>query len=230
MYSLGTRRWSPDGARPHVLAVPGPPVADLAALYLDQIHAWWQQTGNGPLDAVLAPVPADRLHLTLGWADRLTTTLPADAIGDLADELTTYLHQVGPVPVRLGPAIVAAVAIELHVMPSPQLDALAAISRRALRHIAGDDAAPEPPAGRPWRPHVSIAYAQAAVDTDEVAYTLRRAVTQDGALPRPVDWLLDEVIAVDQDMWPAGRELMVWTPGSVRPVRLGAGQPAGRPA
>lgn len=226
MYSFAARRWSPDGARPHVLALPDMRVQALASIYLQQIRSWWQDTGESRrMESVLAPIPADRLHLTLGWADRLTAQLPTEAIGELAGRLAEQTRQLGPVTVRVGPAIAAAVAVELHVAPSRELDRLAAAARRALRQIAGTDAVAEPAAGRPWRPHIAIAYAQDSVDTDEVARALRYTVDQDGELPGPVDWRLDAITVVDQDAWPDDGQLLAWTPGSMRPVQLAGERP-----
>ena len=211
-------RWSPDGSRPHVEIPATTEVTELAGIYRQQVIGWWQeQNDERPFDAVFRLVPDEYLHLTAGWVDQLTTTLPDGAI----DAVASRLADLQPLRLTVGPALVGLYAVELYVVPDPAADRLAAAVRAAFRDVLGPTAAPEPALERPWCPHISFLYGQQHVDTDALASRLQYGTLhpRTGRLVRPVTMPVASVLLVDQDTW--GHEGLSWNQSTAWQVGLG---------
>lgn len=145
MRDFSAKRWAPDGPRVHVYALPGPKVRELAEAFGPVLEA----------EPALRLVPAHRLHLTLGWlpvpAAEVSVTERQHLVRGLADAVAT----VHAMTIACGPVAVSRHGVRLEVAVDPALDELARITRRALREVFADRAAPEPEG---WTPHVALAY------------------------------------------------------------------------
>jgi 2'-5' RNA ligase superfamily len=213
-------RWSPEGSRPHVEIPAVGQVAMLAGAYWEQITRWWTETGDPrPVTDVLRPVAAPFLHATAAWIDRLTATVPAGLLDEVAQRLTDRLARLEPLQVTVGPAIVGLYAVELYVAPTPASGRLAAEVRAAIRDVFGSAAAPEPPASRPWRPHITVCYGWQPIDTDVLASRLGYTPHPDGGLIAPVTLPVDAVLLVDQDTFGPGG--LAWDQATARRIPLG---------
>ena len=222
------RVWSPLGSRPHILLTGSTDLAAYAASINARARRWWERqpgsTGRR-WDDLVREVPGHYLHITLTWLDRLTTEVDAAELRQLSDELVDRFAALSPTEVRIGEPMVRTHAVELYVHPSPQLNAIAAQARAALRVVLGDDAAPEPPQGKPWRPHLSTFYGNAEFDSAGLAETLL-----DGPAPAgghtTVLTMPAEGILVDQDTF--RDEGFWWDTATARSITVGGRSAAGR--
>ncbi|RSM53964.1 hypothetical protein DMB66_37950 [Actinoplanes sp. ATCC 53533] len=213
--------WSPTGSRPHIEVPASPQVAGLAAAYVAQSRAWWdEQNDERDFDEVFEVVNTPFLHMTVAWLDMLSTSLSPGQFDTLHDTLARRLAALAPFEVRVGPATVGLYAVELYIVPNTQANELAGHARAALREVFGETAAPEPRPVRPWRAHVTAMYGRQRVDTDALASRLAYTTSPEGqGLLAPVTMTVDHVLLVDQDTW--GPDGLAWNQHTARTVALG---------
>jgi 2'-5' RNA ligase len=115
---------------------------------------------------ILDPVPVRWLHLTtqgIGFTDEVSR-------GDV-DQIVSAARRrcaaLAPFSVTLGPAHVDPEVIFLPVQPAAPLAQVRQAIRDAIGEVWGQDNVPEPPNG--FRPHVSLAYSNAAGPIEPVA-------------------------------------------------------------
>lgn len=223
MHSFGDRTWHPSGARPHIL-IPASPAAAYAAAVNARSARWWTTQPGGAVhgwDEVVQELPAHYLHVTLAWLDRLTSELdPADLVR-LHDNLADRFSGLVPFEITIGPALVKSHAVEVYVDPVPELAALAAGARAALRTVFGDTAAPEP-TSKPYRPHLSTLYGRRWYDSEGLIDTLAYTVDDHGDLLRTVTMPVTEVILVEHQDTFADSGFR-WDDTTVRVIPLGTG-------
>ncbi|MCK2245412.1 MULTISPECIES: 2'-5' RNA ligase family protein [unclassified Crossiella] len=220
MLNFQDRAWSPRGSRPHLyLTTPG--LEPLQRAYLKRIDAWWAtQYPDGPARPTALPRVEPRyLHITLAWLDVLSAQVTSQQWEALAEQVAPALAQIEPFEVMVGPAFLATVGVEVYVDPDPRLAELAAASRAAIRAVFGDAAAPEP--SQPFRPHISLAYAAADVDTETLGSALTRAELPAGQLLRPQRVPVTAVSIVDNDTFPEDGGGLRWDEQTSRVVQLG---------
>lgn len=149
------RRWSPEGARLHVLLVPevGPQLTETYGLVM---HAW---------SHVLRPVPAHQVHATLSWVRApVAAEISTETRQQVADELRARFEELEPLSTLAGrtvdPAHVRPYGVRCEVPEEPKdpggrlLYAYATAACAALRAVFGADAVPDP---RPDA-HLALAY------------------------------------------------------------------------
>jgi hypothetical protein len=207
-----------------VLIAPSTEVAELARAYNSYAAAWWaEQDDDRPFEQVFEPLDT-YLHLTVAWYDRLTATIDPAQLKEFHAALADRLAAIDPFDIQVGPAIVGLYAVEVYVVPSPQLAGLAARARATIRDVFGPDAAREPRPERPWRAHLSPLYCRTPVNTDglcsRIAYTPAPGT---GGLISPVTMRVGEVFVADQDTW--GPDGLAWDQDSVRTVALADSAP-----
>lgn len=99
-------------------------------------------------------VPGQWLHLTtqgIGFADKVSD----DDLAAITSAARNRLAAVAPVPVSVGPPVVASEGIACWVGPDGVLDTVRDAIRAAIADVWGRDHVPE---GTEWTPHVSVAY------------------------------------------------------------------------
>ncbi|MGH3430618.1 MAG: 2'-5' RNA ligase family protein [Pseudonocardiaceae bacterium] len=123
----------------------------------------------------LDPIPAGWLHLTMqgiGFTDEVDRA-DVEAIVDAARDRCADL---APFTITLGPAQVDPEALMLPVRPAEPVACLRATIRTAIADVRGPDNVPENPDD--FRPHVSLAYSNAAGSATSIAQRLaERRVT-----------------------------------------------------
>lgn len=160
---FGAKAWSPSGSRPHLLLTTSYQVADYAKIVTTRARDWWNEQGHErSWDDVVREIPAERLHITLAKIDRLTAGIKHADWDRLRDTVTAKLAELPPTQVRIGAPVLRPYALELMVHPDPEVVAIAEHARAAVREMLGADVAP--PAGKPFRPHMSVLYGAAEFD------------------------------------------------------------------
>jgi 2'-5' RNA ligase len=123
----------------------------------------------------LDPIPVRWLHLTMqgiGFTDEINRA-DVDAIVGAAQDRCAAL---APFTITLGPARVDPEALMLPVRPAEPVTRLRAAIRAAIADVWGPDNVPEDPHG--FRPHVSLAYSNAASPAEQITQRLAaRSVT-----------------------------------------------------
>lgn len=107
-------------------------------------------------------VPGQWLHLTtqgIGFADKVSD----DDLNAITSAARRYLATVAPVPVSVGPPVVASEGIACWVGPDKALDPARDAIRAAIADVWGSDHVPEGPS---WAPHVSVAYSNVSGPAD----------------------------------------------------------------
>jgi hypothetical protein len=192
---LQDKRWSPDGARPHVLIPVTPAVEQLAAVYAGALPVWREDW-----DQHLQLVSPAALHVTVAWVDQVVAAAPTVLL-DLESALRDELTDIDPFPALVGPATVVTYSVELFVLGAD--DAFAELGRRcrrAVRAVFGADAAPEPAR---TLPHLAIAYGRSEIDDTGLGRALTAAAAAGQPRPVPVEMLVDEVVVADIDTFAA---------------------------
>ncbi|MGH3855703.1 MAG: 2'-5' RNA ligase family protein [Pseudonocardiaceae bacterium] len=125
--------------------------------------------------ATLDPIPVRWLHLTMqgiGFTDEVDRA-DIEAIVDAARDRCAKL---APFTITLGPARVDPEALMLPVRPPEPVACLRAAIRASIADVRGPDNVPEDPDD--FRPHVSLAYSNAAGSAAPIAQRLtERPVT-----------------------------------------------------
>lgn len=117
----------------------------------------------------LDPIPVRWLHLTMqgiGFTDEVDRA-DVDAIADATRDRCAAL---APFTITLGPARVDPEALMLPVHPAEPVTRLRATIRAAIADVWGPDNVPEDPHG--FRPHVSLAYSNAAGPAEPIIQRL----------------------------------------------------------
>jgi hypothetical protein len=107
-------------------------------------------------------VPGQWLHLTtqgVGFADKVSD----DDLTAIVSAARRHLATVAPVPVSVGPPVVASEGIACWVGPDGALDPARDAIRAAIGDVWGSDQVPE---GPDWTPHVSVAYSNVSGPAD----------------------------------------------------------------
>lgn len=107
-------------------------------------------------------VPDQWLHLTtqgIGFADQVSD----DDLTAITSAARRHLATVAPVPVSVGPPVVASEGIACWVGPEGALDPARDAIRAAIADVWGSDRVPE---GPHWTPHVSMAYSNVSGPAD----------------------------------------------------------------
>jgi 2'-5' RNA ligase len=102
-------------------------------------------------------VPGRWLHLTtqdVGFSDEITDT----DLAAITDAARARLDAIEPIPVTIGPALVASEGIVCWAAPDGALTPMRDAIRAAIADVRGPRRVPGGPA---WAPHVSIAYGSA---------------------------------------------------------------------
>lgn len=197
--------WSPLGSRPHLLLTADQALADYAASVNSRARAWWAAHGDGRAwDDVVQELPSHYLHITLAWLDRPTNQVSPDEWNRVRAEAARRLAAVPLVEVRIGEPIVGPYALEVYVHPSAELDEVAAQARAALRAVFGERAAPEPPADKPYRPHLSCFYGTAAFDDAGLQEALLDGTSRGDDEHSTVLTMPAQAILTDQDTFHPG--------------------------
>ncbi len=113
----------------------------------------------------LHPVPVRWLHLTmqgLGFTDEVDHA----HIDEIVAAARRHCAQLSPFTITLGPARVDREALMLPVVPAEPVVALRAAIRAAIADVWGPEKVPEDTDG--YRPHVSLAYSNAAAPADPI--------------------------------------------------------------
>lgn len=202
---IGDCVWSPVGSRPHLLLTANDALAEYAAKINFRARGWWEEHGDGRAwSEVVQEIPARYLHLTLTWLDRLTAELDEASWGRLCDEFTGRMSALPPCEVAVGEPMVRRHAVEVYVHPTPELLAVGAQARAAVRAVFGEDAAPEPPVGKLWRPHLSTLYGAAEFVDVGLEAALREGLSFAAGEHATVLRMPAEGILVDQDTFAVG--------------------------
>ncbi|MBO0839157.1 MAG: 2'-5' RNA ligase family protein [Actinobacteria bacterium] len=107
-------------------------------------------------------VPAQWLHLTtqgIGFADQVSE----DDLAAITSAARKHLAAIAPVPVSIGPPVVAPEGIACWVGPNGALNPARNAIRAAIADVWGWDRVPE---GPDWTPHVSMAYSNVSGPAD----------------------------------------------------------------
>src|SRR5215470_1357059 len=131
---------------------------------------------------MLDPVPARWLHLTtqgIGFTDEVDR---AD-VEAIVRATQTRLARLTSFKVTFGPPTVDAEAIKIEVRPVERLVDLRNSIRHAIADTWGHDRVPEPE--EDWRPHVSLAYSNAAGPAQPIADALAAHPQQSAEITIP---------------------------------------------
>lgn len=158
--------------------------------------------------STLDPVPPRWLHLTmqgLGFTDEVHS----DDLADIVRAARVRCAKFAPFTVTLGPAEVDPEALRLPVHPAEPVAHLRSTLRDAIADVWGRSGVPEDAEG--FRPHVSLAYSNAAGPADALTekLTAHRAVS--------AEVIVDRISIIDLNRDDRGYE---WT--EVATVDLGA--------
>jgi hypothetical protein len=107
-------------------------------------------------------VPGQWLHLTtqgIGFTDKVGD----DDLAAITSAARNRLAAIAPVPVSVGPPVVASEGIACWVGPDGALDPVRDAIRAAIADVWGIDHVPE---GAEWTPHVSVAYSNVSGPAD----------------------------------------------------------------
>ncbi|WP_158632442.1 2'-5' RNA ligase family protein [Micromonospora sp. Llam0] len=160
----------------------------------------------------VSPVPHEWLHLTIDQiTDRPAAEISQDERDSLAAELRIRAAKLAPFTVTVGSMLSYHSGVIADVSPDGDLGALYETVHEGIRAVRGDAAVRYPHS----LPHLTIGYARAEADSDEVQRRLRRV------RPSHATLTVDKVHLVDVT---ADAEAQTITWETVAPIALGKNQ------
>lgn len=218
MRSFDNERWDVPGPRWITQLQLGPAALDLGDVYAASAGRWWKSHGDGrSFEQVFRVLPRDVRHVTLTLVDHPAADVPQARVEQLHCAIADRLAHVGPVEIRLGPAIPNTFAIELYIEPSTALTALQALVVEAYRETF-PDAAPEP-RHKQWRAHTAIGYCTSDFDDTTLASALLRTPGPVAGYLGSVTSTVTQVLLAATDAWsPSG---LTWDRETALPLPLG---------